>query len=70
MPKQTASGGHNAFTQEESTDFWARRWQADYLAPMLPSVRAATLERAREVAKARPGSYLARNLRRLYGEDV
>ena len=69
MPRQTASGGHNALTQEESVDFWARRWRAEYLAPMAPSVRAETVERARQLAKERPGSYLARNLARLYGGD-
>lgn len=73
MPRQyansTGSGGHNAFTQEQSLTFWERHWRTAYLAPMMPSVRAETIERAHRIAAERPHSYLAAHLRRLYGGE-
>jgi hypothetical protein len=73
MPRQYAhggaSGGQNAFSQEQSLDFWAVNWRREYLAPQPPPKLDETLERARQIAAERPKSYLAKNFKRLYGGE-
>ena len=65
--KEPVAGGHNSFTQAQSLSFWERRWRNDYLAPMMPAVYEATLERARRLAAEHPNSFLAKHLKQLYG---
>lgn len=60
------SQGRHDYSREAALAWIAPRWRAD-LAQMTPAKRAETIALAKQRASERPGSYLSRYLKELYG---
>jgi hypothetical protein len=63
----TISQGRNDFSREAAILWLAPRVQAD-LAQMPEKTRAEAIARAQRIAAEHPNSYLAKYLKRLYGD--